>query len=108
MVHRPRQNDWTLPKGKLEAGEDDPTAATREVEEETGWRAEITRDLGTVDYALPDGRQKTVRWYSMRGLHPVRDPAKDVDEVRWLTSTAIRALLTYPLDGQILDRAELP
>jgi 8-oxo-dGTP diphosphatase len=107
VVHRPRQDDWTLPKGKLEAGEDDATAATREVEEETGWRAEITGDLGSVEYTLPDGRDKTVRWYSMRGLDPVREPAKDVDEVRWLTPAGVRALLTYPLDGQILDRARL-
>ena len=59
VVHRPRQNDWTLPKGKLEAGEDDLAAAVREVEEETGWSAVITADLGTVEYTLPDGRRKT-------------------------------------------------
>ena len=107
VVHRPRQNDWTLPKGKLEAGEDDVAAAVREVEEETGWSAVITADLGTVEYTLPDGRLKRVRWYSMRAQEPVREPAHDVDEVRWLPPDEVRAMLTYPLDGQILQRAGL-
>jgi 8-oxo-dGTP pyrophosphatase MutT (NUDIX family) len=105
VVHRPRQDDWTLPKGKLEAGEDDTVAALREVEEEVGWRAEITADLGTISYTLPDGRPKSVRWYAMRALAESREPADDVDTVRWLVPTDVRALLTYPLDGEILDRA---
>ncbi len=105
VVHRPRQNDWTLPKGKLEAGEDDVAAAVREVEEETGWSAVITADLGTVEYTLPDGRRKRVRWYSMQAQQSVREPARDVDEVRWLPPDEVRALLSYPLDGEILERA---
>ncbi len=105
VVHRARQNDWTLPKGKLEAGEDDVAAAVREVEEETGWSAVITADLGTVEYTLPDGRRKRVRWYSMRAQQSVREPAHDVDEVRWLPPDEVRALLSYPLDGEILERA---
>lgn len=107
VVHRPHRLDWTLPKGKLEAGEDDAQAATREVEEETGWSAAISRDLGSVDYTLPDGRPKTVRWYTMDALAEVRAPAHDVDEVRWLSPDAVAELLTYPLDAQVLERAGL-
>jgi 8-oxo-dGTP pyrophosphatase MutT (NUDIX family) len=107
VVWREKRQDWTLPKGKLEAGEDDAAAAVREVEEETGWAAQIDADLGTFEYTLPDGRPKTVRWYLMHAVSETRAPADDVDEVRWLDPGQVRALLTYPRDGEILDRANL-
>jgi 8-oxo-dGTP pyrophosphatase MutT (NUDIX family) len=107
VVHRPHRRDWTLPKGKLEAGEDDLAAAVREVCEETGWLADPGRDLGAVQYAMPDGRPKSVRWYLMRALQEVAEPAADVDEVRWLAPPAARELLTYALDREVLARAGL-
>jgi 8-oxo-(d)GTP phosphatase len=105
VVHRPHRSDWTLPKGKLEAGESEPEAAVREVAEETGWRAELGADLGLVEYALADGRPKTVRWYAMHALEEVGEPAGDVDEVRWLPDAEARALLTYDLDRGVLGRS---
>jgi 8-oxo-dGTP pyrophosphatase MutT (NUDIX family) len=105
VVHRPHRTDWTLPKGKLEAGESEPEAARREVAEETGWRAELGADLGLVEYRLPDGRPKTVRWYAMTALEEVGAPADDVDEVRWLSAGEARELLTYDLDRGVLERA---
>ncbi|MGN6378350.1 MAG: NUDIX hydrolase [Gaiellales bacterium] len=104
VVHRPHRHDWTLPKGKLEQGEDDHAAALREVLEETGWSVEVERDLGTVSYEAR-GMPKTVRWYLMRPLHEAGDPEADVDEVRWLDPAAARALLSYDLDRTVLDRA---
>ena len=50
VVHRPQYDDWTLPKGKLDPGEDEPEAAMREVEEETGHVGAIEHDLGTIGY----------------------------------------------------------
>jgi 8-oxo-(d)GTP phosphatase len=109
VVHRPHRGDWTLPKGKLEAGESEPEAARREVAEETGWRAELGADLGAdlglVEYPLPDGRPKTVRWYAMTALEEVGPPADDVDEVRWLSAGEARELLTYDRDRGVLERA---
>ena len=105
VVHRPHRADWTLPKGKLEAGESEPQAARREVAEETGWRAELGADLGLVEYLLPDGRPKTVRWYAMSALEEVGLPAADVDEVRWLSAGEARELLTYDRDRGVLERA---
>lgn len=105
VVHRPHRADWTLPKGKLEAGESEPQAARREVAEETGWRAELGADLGLVEYLLPDGRPKTVRWYAMTALEEVGPPADDVDEVRWLSAGEARGLLTYDRDRGVLERA---
>jgi len=107
VVHRPHRQDWTLPKGKLEPGEDDVGAALREVQEETGWRVEVEGDLGTVSYAMPNGLPKTVRWYTMRPLAEVGPPEADVDEVRWLEPDAARELLSYDLDRTVLERAGL-
>ena len=63
VVHRPRYDDWSFPKGKLEPGETMPFAAVREVQEETGLRARLGPWLGDVRYAVPDGR-KFVRYWS--------------------------------------------
>lgn len=105
VVHRPHRADWTLPKGKLEAGESESEAALREVAEETGWRARLGADLGAVEYVLPDGRSKTVRWYAMAAVEEIGVPADDVDEVRWLSPEEARSLLSYDLDREVLERA---
>jgi 8-oxo-dGTP diphosphatase len=106
VVHRPRRDDWSLPKGKLEAGEDDAAAALREVLEETGRRAAIEHDLGTVTYTVTDGRPKSVRYYLMTaGAAAAADLADDVDEVVWLTPEGAAELLTYATDRDVLERA---
>jgi 8-oxo-dGTP diphosphatase len=105
VVHRPHRGDWSLPKGKLEAGEDDATAAVREVLEETGHRGVIEHDLGTVTYTVSDGRPKSVRYYVMAAGDDVDELADDVDEVRWVAPDGAGELLTYPSDREVLDRA---
>ena len=65
LVHRPKYADWSIPKGKLEAGESFVAAAIREVEEETGYRIRLDRPLPTVDYRT-NGRPKTVRYWVAR------------------------------------------
>ncbi len=105
VVHRPRHDDWSLPKGKLEAGEDDAAAAVREVREETGRDAVIEHDLGTVSYEVSDGRPKTVRYYLMTASVGAVDLAPDVDDVRWLEPDGLEQLLTYATDRDVLARA---
>lgn len=105
VVHRPHRGDWSLPKGKLEDGEDDATAAVREVLEETGRRGTIEQDLGTVAYTVADGRPKTVRYYLMAAAADTADLAPDVDEVVWLAPEDAEALLSYGTDRDVLDRA---
>ena len=105
VVHRPEHDDWSLPKGKLEPGEDDATAAVREVREETGREAVIERDLGTVSYEVASGRPKTVRWYLMTASADAIDTADDVDDVRWLAPDGVEELLTYATDRDVLARA---
>lgn len=105
VVHRPHREDWSLPKGKLEPGEDDAAAAVREVLEETGCEAVIERDLGTVSYTVADGRPKTVRYFLMTAGDGASDTAADVDVVRWLAPDGVEALLTYATDRDVLGRA---
>jgi 8-oxo-dGTP pyrophosphatase MutT (NUDIX family) len=105
VVHRPYRRDWSLPKGKLEPGEDDATAAVREVLEETGHTGTIEQDLGTVAYTVADGRPKTVRYYLMAADADVADLAPDVDEVRWLAPDDAASQLTYATDRDVLERA---
>ena len=105
VVHRPQHGDWSLPKGKLEAGEDDAAAAVREVREETGRDAVIERDLGTVSYEVASGRPKTVRYYLMTASPDAADTADDVDAVRWLAPDGVEEILTYATDRDVFARA---
>src|SRR6478752_9879511 len=73
LVHRPRYDDWTLPKGKLEPGETEAEGALREVEEETGLRCELGPEIATTSYTDSRGRPKTVRYWEM---HPRRAPSR--------------------------------
>ena len=103
LVHRPRYDDWTFPKGKVEDGESDEECALREVYEETGLRCELEEELDATEYSGADGRPKRVRWWSMR---MVADdgftPNDEVDELRWLEPAAAARLLSYPRDLALL------
>ena len=104
VVHRPKYDDWSLPKGKLDPGEDWEEAAVREVEEETGERARIVGELPPTRYRDRKDRPKVVRWYRM----DVEDegdfePDAEVDELRWLAPDEARRLLTYPHDRELLE-----
>jgi 8-oxo-dGTP pyrophosphatase MutT (NUDIX family) len=98
VVHRPRYDDWSLPKGKLDRHESFEDAALREVEEETGLRCRLVRELPAVEYEVR-GRPKLVRYWAME----VEDetpfvPNDEVDEVRWLEPQEALALLSYDRD----------
>ncbi|MQA75066.1 MAG: NUDIX domain-containing protein [Solirubrobacterales bacterium] len=102
VVHRPRYDDWSLPKGKLAAGEGWSAAALREVEEETGFRCELARELEPVTYRDRKGRRKRVRWWLMRPLSGAFEPNDEVDELRWLGPAAAVELLDYDHDRELL------
>lgn len=106
LVHRPRYDDWTLPKGKLDRGESFEDAALREVEEETGLRCRLVRELPSSEYLDPKGRSKLVRYWLMEVEHdPGFVPNDEVDELRWVPVEEAPALLTYPRDAEILGSA---
>ncbi|MEX2194623.1 MAG: NUDIX hydrolase [Thermoleophilaceae bacterium] len=102
VVHRPRYDDWTLPKGKLDPGEDFEQAALREVLEETGLECRIVEELGSTRYVDSKHRPKVVRYFRMEvagGEFAVND---EVDELRWLSPEEARALLTYVRDRELV------
>ena len=105
LVHRPRYDDWTLPKGKLDAGESFEEAAIREIDEETGLRTRLVRELPAVYYEVR-GRPKVVRYWLMEvESDPGFVPNDEVDELRWLEPAAARSLLSYDSDRDVLMAA---
>jgi 8-oxo-(d)GTP phosphatase len=103
VAHRPRYDDWSLPKGKSDPGEHAEETAAREVEEETGVRAQVIAPLAQVEYRLPSGRHKIVRYFAMRHRDE-RDfaPNDEVDEIRWLTPGEAAELLSYDHDHTLV------
>ncbi|WP_250001808.1 NUDIX hydrolase [Actinoplanes sp. M2I2] len=107
LVHRPRYDDWALPKGKLEGDEHAILGAAREVLEETGWAGRVRAALPTVAYTLPNGRPKTVDYWLMEAVGdggPVRD-TEEVDRVEWLPFDQAAARLTYDDERAVLHKA---
>lgn len=94
VVHRPRYDDWDLPKGKREPDESDVACAVRETEEETGFRGEVVAELPADTY-LVGGRDKVVRWFLMRCTDGSFQPNDEVDRIRWLPPHAARDILSY-------------
>ncbi|MPY92076.1 MAG: NUDIX domain-containing protein [Acidimicrobiia bacterium] len=104
LVHRPRRQDWSFPKGKLDPGESFEEAARREVAEETGLDCRLGADLGSVRYTDHRGRPKVVRWWEMQVERGAFVPNDEVDEVRWATPADARSLLTWASDAEVLER----
>nr|WP_211177897.1 NUDIX domain-containing protein [Pseudonocardia acidicola] len=105
LVHRPRYDDWSLPKGKLDRGESLAEAAVREVEEETGFRSRLGERLGDVRYDVPEGR-KLVRYWSaqVQPGGPGFTPNHETDELRWVSPAEAVRTLSYDRDREVLDR----
>ncbi|KNB51434.1 NUDIX hydrolase [Streptomyces caatingaensis] len=102
VVHRPKYDDWSLPKGKLKRGEPAEAGAVREVLEETGMTCRLGPFLATVRYVLADGRTKEVRYWAAEATGGTFVPNREVDAVRWLPPRAARGLLTQERDVQLV------
>ena len=101
LIHRPRYQDWSIPKGKLDKGETFPAAAVREVAEETGCRVRLHRPLPAAVYLLPDGRTKIVQyWVGTVRAQIAKGPQDrgEVDELRWVSLEEAETLLSRPSD----------
>lgn len=110
VIHRPRHDDWTLPKGHIDPGEHPLVAAVREVREETGLRVRLGPPLPALAYPIPNDRTKLVRFWAAVPLEgqPETPSALDVDEVdrvAWIDAVDVYDRLTYEDDRQIVDNA---
>ncbi|OBI47326.1 NUDIX hydrolase [Mycobacterium kyorinense] len=103
LIHRPRYDDWSLPKGKVDAGETEPVAAVREVFEETGHRVHLGRRIATVSYPIEQGTKKVLYW-TARSLGGEFSPNREVDELLWLPVAAAMKKVSYPQDRKVLRR----
>jgi 8-oxo-dGTP diphosphatase len=110
VIHRPRYDDWSFPKGKCDAGESFADAARREVAEETGLHCELGPELGDTRYRDSRGREKLVRYWVMPAPEDAdvavagAVPNGEVDELRWLAPAEAARLLTYVHDRELLGR----
>ncbi|MFJ2905616.1 NUDIX hydrolase [Streptomyces sp. NPDC087212] len=105
LVHRPKYDDWSHPKGKLKQGEDALAGALREVEEETGYTARPGTELTAVHYTVA-GRPKEVRYWVAEAVSGRFIPNDEVDRLLWLAPPAAIARLTQPRDRDLI--AALP
>jgi 8-oxo-dGTP diphosphatase len=104
LVHRPKYDDWSFPKGKCDDGESDEDCALREVEEETGLRCDLLEELGRTSYRDGKGRPKLVRYWRMRALTGEFVPHDEVDEIRWEQPERAARLLSWSRDLALLER----
>lgn len=103
IVHRPRYDDWTLPKGKLDPGESFEDGALREVWEETGLTCSLLDELPSTEYRDNKDRPKIVRYWLMEVEGGGFAPNDEVDEVRWVAADEAAAELTYDRDRGVLE-----
>ncbi len=101
VIHRPRYDDWSLPKGKVDPGETAPVAAVREVCEETGQHAVLGRRLDMVSYPIEAGIKKVYYW-AARSTGGDFIPGNEVDELVWLPTPEALKRLTYSHDRKML------
>jgi 8-oxo-dGTP pyrophosphatase MutT (NUDIX family) len=102
VVHRPKYDDWTLPKGKAEPGESDEACAVREVAEETGLLCEPEAELASSSYRDSAGRAKIARYWLMRPVDGDLRPSREVDEARWIPLVEAGRILSYERDRDVL------
>ena len=103
VVHRPRYDDWSLPKGKADPGESDEDCALREVEEETGLICELGPHLSDVSYVDQKGRPKVARYWAMQPRSGQFTPTQEVDEIKWLPVADALATLSRRDDARVVE-----
>jgi 8-oxo-dGTP diphosphatase len=105
VIHRPHREDWSFPKGKIDAPESAPAAAVRETLEETGLHVVLHQSLSPQEYIF-DNLPKTVFYWRARLVKPpVFVPNEEADQLVWVSLKAALKLLTYEVDRQLAKEA---
>lgn len=102
IVHRPRYDDWSLPKGKLDPGETDEQAAVREVQEETTIEGALGPELPSTTYLDRSGKHKRVRYWAMTAVAGEPTASNEVDAATWVPLDEALERLTYTHDAEVL------
>ena len=104
IIHRPKYDDWTFPKGKAEIGEPLIACAYREVLEETNIETAFGPYLGEVEYLTNDGKKKVSFWSAKVIKEKEFNPNDEVDQLKWVEVTKVKELLTLDTDRKILEQ----
>ena len=104
IIHRPKYDDWTFPKGKAEVGEPLIACAYREVLEETNIETAFGPYLGEVEYLTNDGKKKVSFWSATVVKEKDFKPNTEVDQLKWVEVTKVKELLTLDTDRKILEQ----
>lgn len=104
VIHRPHYDDWSLPKGKLDAGENLLATAAREIYEETGYSVRLGKLIGRVSYPVA-GRTKLVWYFTAEVTEGEFEKNSEVNELRWVDWEEAQKLVSYDLDRQVLEKA---
>ena len=107
LIHRPRYNDWSLPKGKRNEGETHHDAALREVKEETGLVCDVLAKLSPVNYTTPNGNAKQVKYWLMQTRSGDFVKNDEVDDVSWVKRSKAISMLTHVHDQAVLVEAHV-
>jgi 8-oxo-dGTP diphosphatase len=102
LIHRPRYDDWSMPKGKLKRGEENEAAALRETREETGYACVLGTPLPVSRY-LVEGRPKVVHYWAAEAAQGGFEANREVDRMVWLPPTAARHRLSHDRDRPLVD-----
>lgn len=103
VVHRPRYDDWSLPKGKVDLGESHPVTAVREVREETGFQSRLGRRLAVISYPVDGALKRVVYWAAGAGDGEFR-ANDEVDQLLWLAPKDAMKRVDYQQDRKVLRR----
>ena len=104
IIHRPKYDDWSFPKGKIEVGESLIACAHREVLEETNLQTEFGPHLGQVEYFTPDGLKKVTYWSAKVIVEKLFRANTEVDQLKWIPITKVIEVLTNETDKEIFDK----
>jgi 8-oxo-dGTP diphosphatase len=102
IIHRPKYDDWSFPKGKVEINESLIACAHREVLEETNIQTEFGAFLGDIEYLTPDGKKHVFFWAAKAINQNNFTPNSEVDQIKWVEVKKVKELLTLETDKKIL------